>query len=43
MNQIMESKKYFRDSSGYYCFYTKEGSLIKCLSLQGVKIQLQNK
>lgn len=35
-------KKYFRDKDGYYCFHTKEGNLIKCLSLQGVKIQLHN-
>lgn len=38
----MTTKKHFRNAEGYYCFYLKSGNLIKCLSLQGVKIQLHN-
>lgn len=36
---ITKKGNYFRDNDGYYCFYTN-GNLIKTLSLQGVKIQL---
>jgi hypothetical protein len=38
---IVKTKKgnYFRDENGFYCFLSN-GILTKCLSLQGVKIQI---